>query len=100
MQSTQTIPNVPLQSFKRTKIIATIGPVSDTYETIYQLIDAGVNGIRLNFSHGTHEERLVQIPWVRKASEALGKPVAIIQDLQGPKVRLGDFGRAYRSKNW
>lgn len=91
MQSTQAVPKVPLHSFKRTKIIATIGPVSDTYETIYQLIEAGVNGIRLNFSHGTHEERLVQIPWVRKASEALGKPVAIIQDLQGPKVRLGDF---------
>jgi pyruvate kinase len=47
--------------------------------------------VRLNFSHGTHEERLVQIPWIRKASAALGKPVAIIQDLQGPKVRLGDF---------
>jgi len=91
MHLTEMAPNVPLKSFKRTKIIATIGPVSDTYETIHDLIDAGVNGIRLNFSHGTHEERLVQIPWVRKASEALGKPVAIIQDLQGPKVRLGDF---------
>jgi pyruvate kinase len=85
------VPTVPLKSFKRTKIIATIGPASDTYETIHALIEAGVNGVRLNFSHGTHEERLVQIPWIRKASEALGKPVAIIQDLQGPKVRLGDF---------
>ena len=91
METTQMVPRVPVQSFKRTKIIATIGPASDSYETIKQLIDAGVNGIRLNFSHGTHEERLVQIPWVRQASEELGKPVAIIQDLQGPKVRLGDF---------
>lgn len=91
MHVTEMVPNVPLKSFKRTKIIATIGPASDTYETIHQLIDSGVNGVRLNFSHGTHEERLVQIPWIRKASEALGKPVAIIQDLQGPKVRLGDF---------
>src|SRR6185437_6994691 len=46
---------------------------------------------RFNFSHGTHEERLEQIPWIRQASKELGKPVAIIQDLQGPKIRLGDF---------
>jgi pyruvate kinase len=91
MHLTETVPKVPLKSFKRTKIIATVGPTSDSYETIYKLIDEGVNGIRLNFSHGTNEERTVQIPRVRKASEALGKPVAIIQDLQGPKVRLGDF---------
>lgn len=55
------------------------------------MIKAGVNGFRLNFSHGTHEERLEQIPWIRKASKVTGKPVAIIQDLQGPKIRLGDF---------
>lgn len=91
MHLTELAPKVPLDSFKRTKIIATLGPATDTYEKVHQLIDAGANGIRLNFSHGTHEERLVQIPWIRKASEALGKPVAIIQDLQGPKVRLGDF---------
>jgi pyruvate kinase len=91
MQVTGMAPNVPITSFKRTKIIATVGPATDSYEKIHALIDSGVNGIRLNFSHGTHEERLRQIPWVRKASEALGKPVAIIQDLQGPKVRLGDF---------
>lgn len=91
MHVTDTAPKVPLKSFKRTKIIATIGPASDTYETIEALIAAGTNGIRLNFSHGTQEERLVHIPWVRQASEELGKPVAIIQDLQGPKVRLGDF---------
>src|SRR5687768_5916933 len=91
MHLTEKVPKVPLKSFKRTKIIATVGPTSDSYETIYKFIDEGVNGIRLNFSHGTNEERTEQIPRVRKASEALGKPVAIIQDLQGPKVRLGDF---------
>lgn len=91
MHTTDSAPKVPLKSFKRTKIIATIGPASDSYETVEGLIAAGTNGIRLNFSHGTHEERLVHIPWVRKASAKLGKPVAIIQDLQGPKVRLGDF---------
>jgi pyruvate kinase len=52
---------------------------------------AGANGFRLNFSHGTHEERIEQIGWIRKASAEFGKPVAIIQDLQGPKIRLGDF---------
>lgn len=82
---------VPITSFKRTKIIATVGPATDSYESIYELIKAGANGLRLNFSHGTHEERLAQVPWIRKASRELGKPVAIIQDLQGPKIRLGDF---------
>lgn len=83
MHVTEMVPKVPLKSFKRTKIIATIGPASDTYEAIHELIESGVNGVRLNFSHGTHEERLVQIPWIRKASAALGKPVAIIQGSTG-----------------
>lgn len=91
MQLTQSVPNVPLTAFKRTKIIATVGPATDTYEALSGLIKAGANGLRLNFSHGTHAERDRQIPWIRKAAEAYGKPVAIIQDLQGPKVRLGDF---------
>lgn len=89
--ATRKAPNVPLAKFKRTKIIATIGPVTDSYESILELIKAGANGMRLNFSHGTHEEREKQIKWIRKASKEYGKPVAIIQDLQGPKIRLGDF---------
>jgi pyruvate kinase len=91
MNATNTVPNVPLEQFKRTKIIATIGPATDSYELILELIKSGVNGVRLNFSHGTHEERSRQIKWIRQASKACGKPVAIIQDLQGPKIRLGDF---------
>lgn len=91
MKQTATAPNVPLEQFKRTKIIATIGPATNSYESILSLIKAGANGIRLNFSHGTHEERSDQIKWIRKASQVYGKPVAIIQDLQGPKIRLGDF---------
>lgn len=98
MHLTEVVPKVPINAFKRTKIIATIGPATDSYESIYQLIDSGVNGLRLNFSHGTYEEREVQIPWIREASESLGKPVAIIQDLQGPKVRLGDFEGAIEVK--
>lgn len=91
MKLTNTVPNVPLKSFKRTKIIATIGPATDSYEALLGLIKNGANGLRLNFSHGTHEERTRQIAWIRKAAAEYGKPVAIIQDLQGPKVRLGDF---------
>ncbi|HVX24519.1 MAG TPA: pyruvate kinase [Candidatus Saccharimonadales bacterium] len=91
MQQTEVAPKVPLAKFKRTKIIATVGPATDSYESILALIKAGANGIRLNFSHGTPEERTQQIKWIRKASAEYGKPVAIIQDLQGPKIRLGDF---------
>lgn len=75
--------------FKRTKILATLGPATDTPETVEQLILNGVNGIRLNFSHGTTEDRDRQIPVIREASRKVGKPVAILQDLQGPKIRLG-----------
>lgn len=75
--------------FKRTKILATVGPATSNPETIEKLILAGVNGLRLNFSHGTHDERDEQIEWIRSASKKIGKPVAILQDLQGPKIRLG-----------
>lgn len=78
-------------TFKRTKIIATLGPATDSYESVLELLKAGVNGFRLNFSHGNHDEHAQRIKWVRKASKEYGKPVAIIQDLQGPKIRLGDF---------
>lgn len=83
--------DLPIQSFKRTKIIATLGPSTNDYESILALIESGANGLRLNFSHGDYPEREQQIKWIRKASKALKKPVAIIQDLQGPKIRLGDF---------
>jgi len=75
--------------FKRTKILATLGPITSTPKMIEDLIMAGVNGLRLNFSHGDYEERTDQIKWIREASAKIGKPVAILQDLQGPKIRLG-----------
>jgi pyruvate kinase len=80
-----------LEAYRRTKIIATIGPSTDSYEAILGLIQAGANGLRLNFSHGTNDERIRQIKWIRKAAKEAGEKVAIIQDLQGPKIRLGDF---------
>ena len=91
MEATNSAPNVPISQFKRTKIIATVGPATDSYEQVLALIKAGANGLRLNFSHGNHEEHGRRIKWIRKASKECGKPVAIIQDLQGPKIRLGDF---------
>lgn len=77
--------------FKRTKILATVGPATHSYEAIEGMARAGVNGFRLNFSHGSYDERDQQIEWVRAASEKVGKPVAILQDLQGPKIRLGNL---------
>lgn len=77
--------------FKRSKILVTLGPATNSYEMIEKLILGGVNGFRLNFSHGSYEERDQQIAWVRQASDKLGKPVAVLQDLQGPKIRLGEL---------
>ncbi|MBR3134972.1 pyruvate kinase, partial [Candidatus Saccharibacteria bacterium] len=75
--------------FKRTKILATIGPSVFSEEKITDLIMAGVNGCRLNFSHGNNTERDQHIKWIRDAAAKKGRSVAILQDLQGPKIRLG-----------
>ena len=75
--------------FKRTKILATIGPATNTPELVEEAIMAGVNGCRLNCSHGSDEERAQQIEWIRAAAKKKGRSVAILQDLQGPKIRLG-----------
>ncbi len=75
--------------FKRTKILATVGPATHSAEKIAELMEAGTNGFRINFSHGAAPDRLDQVSWIREASRNLGKPVAILQDLQGPKIRLG-----------
>lgn len=91
MNAIAKVPEVPLTDYKRTKIIATVGPSTNSYESVRDLISSGANGLRLNFSHGTNDERVQQINWIRKASKELAKPVAIIADLQGPKIRLGDF---------
>jgi pyruvate kinase len=74
---------------RRTKIVATIGPASREPETLRALIRAGVDVVRLNFSHGTREAKLATIRDVRDAAEAVGRPVAILQDLAGPKIRIG-----------
>ncbi|HSV26371.1 MAG TPA: pyruvate kinase [Sedimentisphaerales bacterium] len=75
----------------RTKIVCTIGPASSSPEVIRQLISAGMSVARLNFSHGSHHEHAAVIESLRTASRELGRPVAILQDLCGPKMRLGTF---------
>jgi len=91
MTVTDKAPNVSSRVFKRTKILATVGPASDSYDHVLNMMKNGANGFRLNFSHGDHAEHGQRIEWIRKASAEYGKPVAILQDLQGPKIRLGDF---------
>ena len=80
---------------RRTKIVCTIGPASNTRGNIERLLRAGMNVARLNFSHGTHEEHARVIVLLREQSARLGQPLAILQDLSGPKVRLGSFDAPY-----
>jgi len=75
--------------FKRTKILATVGPSVFPEDKLREMVYAGVNGFRMNFSHGNNEEKIEQIGIIRKYAAERGKAVAIVQDLQGPKIRLG-----------
>lgn len=76
---------------RRTKIVATVGPASREPDRLRALIEAGVDVFRLNFSHGTHEDHEQTFAQIRTLSEKLARPVGILQDLQGPKIRLGHF---------
>ena len=78
----------------KTKIVCTIGPASDSIESVKALVENGMNVARLNFSHGTHKEHLQKIDVIRKAAADLKKPVAILQDLCGPKIRIGKIAAA------
>ncbi len=78
-------------SERRAKIVATIGPSLSTREALKQAIESGLNVARLNFSHGTHEDHLFTIQTIRELSKELKAPVTLLQDLQGPKIRVGQF---------
>ena len=78
-------------TFHRTKIVATVGPACDTYEKLLALVKAGVNVFRLNFSHGTHEDKARIIDDIRKINESEPYNIAILGDLQGPKLRVGEI---------
>ena len=78
-------------SFNKTKIVATVGPASNTKEMLRALIKEGVDVFRLNFSHGTHEDHLKVITNVRELNEELGTKICLLQDLQGPKIRVNEM---------
>lgn len=77
--------------FNKTKIIATVGPACNTHAKLKALVESGVNVFRLNFSHGTHEDHLKVIHLVRRINSELGTHIALLQDLQGPKIRMRDI---------
>lgn len=74
---------------KRTKIICTLGPATETRDVMTRMVKAGMNVARLNFSHGSHENHLKLMTQIREVATSLGEPVAVMQDLQGPKIRVG-----------
>ena len=78
-------------TFHRTKIVATVGPACDTYEKLLDLVKAGVNVFRLNFSHGAHEDKLAIIGHIRKINDKEPYNICILGDLQGPKLRVGEI---------
>lgn len=77
--------------FKQTKIVCTLGPSSNNYETILAMANAGMNVVRLNFSHGEHKDHLANIELVRKVEKENGLNLGILLDTKGPEIRLGDF---------
>jgi len=78
-------------TYHRTKIVATVGPACDTYDKLLELVKAGVNVFRLNFSHGSHENKTTIIEHIRKINKTEPYNIAILADLQGPKLRVGDI---------
>jgi pyruvate kinase len=80
-----------LHAYKRTKIVATVGPACDSYEQLLELVKAGVNVFRLNFSHGNHEDKLKIIDYIYQLNKTEPYNISVLADLQGPKLRVGDL---------
>ena len=80
-----------LRRHRRTKIVATIGPASSTPEILSQLFETGADVFRLNFSHGTHEDHLARLQMIRALERKFDRPIGILADVQGPKLRVGQF---------
>ena len=85
--------NLEQQKLRRTKILATLGPASSSPETLKRMLDAGVDVVRLNLSHGTHDEHRQRIKVIRELSQTSGRQVGILIDLQGPKIRIQKFAQ-------
>jgi pyruvate kinase len=83
----------------RTKIVCTLGPSSATREAIKSLVEAGLNVARVNFSHGTHEQHAATIKLIRAVADEMKRPVAILGDLQGPRIRIGDLPAPVQLEN-
>ncbi len=85
----------PVKKFRErhTKIVATLGPASSTKEMIRALFDAGADIFRLNFSHGTHDDHRARLALIREVEKDVGRPIAVLGDLQGPKLRVGTFAK-------
>ena len=83
--------NIALLKKRRTKIVATLGPATNTSEKIDQLVAAGVDVFRLNMSHGSHEDHAANLARVRQAAQDAKRPIAVLADLCGPKIRVGKF---------
>lgn len=82
-------------SIKRTKIVATVGPACDTYDKLLELVKAGVNVFRLNFSHGNHNDKAKIIDYIKQINKTEPYNIAILADLQGPKLRIGEIENNY-----
>ena len=76
---------------RRAKIVATLGPASSNKKTITELFYAGVDVFRMNFSHGTHEDHAANYKTIRGLEQEAGRPIGVLQDLQGPKIRTGEI---------
>lgn len=80
-----------MPNMRRAKIVATLGPSSDSEASIEALLNAGADVFRLNFSHGTHEQHALRMARIRAVERRVGRPIGVLQDLQGPKLRIGVF---------
>src|ERR1700712_1769315 len=81
-----------LRRRRRTKIIATLGPSSSTLEVMTRLFQAGADVFRLNFSHGSHEDHAARFALIRELEDKFDRPIGIMADVRGPKLRVGRFG--------
>jgi hypothetical protein len=85
---------------RNTKILATLGPASSTPQQILALARAGVNVFRLNMSHGSHDDHRARLAAIRAAETEMGRPIGVLVDLQGPKLRIGTFRKGRSPCAW
>ena len=78
-----------MRRIRRARILATLGPASSTKESIKALVEAGADVFRLNFSHGSHADHAERYHQIREVEQEIGRPIGILMDLQGPKLRVG-----------